>query len=139
MIIESYSFLKQLVERYPASEYAADAEQRMIFIKNRLAAYENIVADYYLRMGAYVAAINRAKSSLEEYNGSIYNQGSLDILIQAYDFLQTLFPPTDDRRVRETNSPNEETPIQNTLENDSSLLSKPKNFLRILFPPPVAN
>jgi len=133
--IESYSFLKQLVERYPASEYAADAEQRMIFIKNRLAAYENIVADYYLRMGAYVAAINRAKSSLEEYNGSIYNQGSLDILIQAYDKLGMTELSEDARRVRETNFSNEGMLAQQTLGNDSSLLSKPKNFLQTLFPP----
>ena len=90
-------------------------------------------------MGAYVAAINRAKSSLEEYNGSIYNQDSLDILIQAYEKLGMTELSKDARRVRETNFSNEGMLVQQTLENDSSLLSKPKNFLRILFPPPVAN
>ena len=59
LICRTQSF-RRLVERYPASEYAPDAEQRMIFIKNRLSAYENHVADYYLRRGAYVAALNRA-------------------------------------------------------------------------------
>ena len=64
-VAEAYSTLRRLVDRYPASEYAPDAEQRMVFPKNRLAAYENHVADYYLRRGAYVAAVNRAKSALE--------------------------------------------------------------------------
>jgi len=43
---QAYSALRRLVERYPASEYAPDAQQRMLFLKNRLAAYENHVADY---------------------------------------------------------------------------------------------
>ena len=63
----SYSTLRRLVERYPDSTYAPDAEQRMVAMKNRLAEYENHVADYYLRRGAYVAAVRRAKSALEEF------------------------------------------------------------------------
>ena len=76
----SYATLRQLVERFPASEYSPDAEQRMVFIKDRLAQYENHVADYYLRRGAYVAALNRAKSALEQYNGASGNMRSLQIL-----------------------------------------------------------
>ena len=41
----AYSSLRRLVERYPTSEYAADAEQRMLEIKERMSAYENHVAD----------------------------------------------------------------------------------------------
>ena len=63
---QSYSDFRRLVDRFPASEYAPDAEQRMIYIKNRLAEYENHVADYYFRRGAYVAALRRAKSALEQ-------------------------------------------------------------------------
>ena len=57
---QAYQAFRRLVERYPASEYAPDAQQRIVFLKNRLAAYENEVADYYLRRGAYVAAVIRA-------------------------------------------------------------------------------
>ena len=45
----------------------------MLYIKNRLSDYENHVADYYLRRGAYVAALNRAKAALEQYNGASGN------------------------------------------------------------------
>ncbi len=103
----SYSTFRRLVERYPASAYAADAEQRMVYLKNRLAAYENHVADYYLRRGAYVAAANRARAALEEYNGADSNAESLKLLIRAYDQLGMHDLAADARRVLEYNYPNE--------------------------------
>lgn len=101
----AYSSLRRLVDRYPASEYAADAEKRMIAIKNRLADYENNVADYYLRRGAYVAAVSRAKGSLEEFNGAPGNKKSLVIMAEAYDQLGMTDLAEDARRVIDTNFP----------------------------------
>ncbi len=103
----AYSSLRRLVERFPASEYAPDAEERMIAIKNRLAAYENHVADYYLRRGAYVAALNRAKSSLESFNGADGNARSLQIMAAAYDNLGMTELAADTRRVLQENFPGE--------------------------------
>ena len=102
---QAYSALRRLVERYPASQYAPDAEQRMVFLKNRLAAYENHVADYYLRRGAYVAALNRAKSALEEYNGAEGNARSLEIMAEAYEELGMADLAADTRRVLALNFP----------------------------------
>ena len=104
---QAYSALRRLVERYPASEYAPDAQQRMLFLKNRLAAYENHVADYYFRRGAYVAALNRAKNALEEYNGADTNARSLKIMANAYDELGMKDLAADARRVLALNFPNE--------------------------------
>ena len=103
----AYSTLSRLVERYPSSEYAPDARQRLLFLKNRMAAYENHVADYYLRRGAFVAALNRAKSALEEYNGAEGNARSLQIMADAYDELGMHDLAADTRRVLAANFPNE--------------------------------
>ena len=103
----SFSLLKRLVERYPASLYAEDARQRMIFLKNRLAAYENTVAQYYLERGAYVAAVNRAKGALEEYNGADSGRESLRIMIEAYEGLGMTELAADARQVLESNFPND--------------------------------
>ena len=84
---QSYATLRRLVERYPASPYAEDAQQRMIYLKNRLAEYENHVADYYIRRGAFVAALSRATNALEEYHGAESNARSLQLMIEAYDRL----------------------------------------------------
>jgi len=102
----AYSTLRRLVERYPASEYAPDAEQRLLFLKNRMSDYENHVADYYMRRGAYVAALNRAKGALETYNGAPGNARSLEIMAQAYDELGMHELAADTRRVLQENFPN---------------------------------
>lgn len=104
---EAFSLLRQLVERYPASEYAEDARQRMVFLKNRLAAYENSVAEFYLERDAYVAALNRAKGALEQYNGATGNRESLEIMIAAYEGLGMQKLASDTRLVLESNFPGE--------------------------------
>ena len=71
----------------------------MIYQKNRLAAYENIVADYYIRSGAYVAALNRSKDALEKYNGVPSNEESLQIMLKAYQELGMIDLANDTRSV----------------------------------------
>ena len=87
---ESFSVYAQLIRRYPNSIYVADAQQRMIFLRNRLAKYENHVAIHYMERGAYVAAINRAKYSIEQYNGAPATVESLRIIAESYEKLGML-------------------------------------------------
>ncbi|MBT8447605.1 MAG: outer membrane protein assembly factor BamD [Gammaproteobacteria bacterium] len=103
----AYVSFRRLVERFPASEYAPDAGQRMLYIKNRLADYENHVADYYLRRGAYVAALNRAKAALEQFNGAAGNAKSLQIMAEAYENLGMADLAADTQRVLAENFPND--------------------------------
>jgi outer membrane protein assembly factor BamD len=103
---QSYANLRRLVDRYPASPYSADAVQRMLYLKNRLAAYENHVADYYMRRGAYIAALNRAQSSLEEFHGASGNVDSLLIMAAAYEKLGMMDLADDTRRILDLNFPN---------------------------------
>jgi outer membrane protein assembly factor BamD len=65
----------------------ADARQRMIFLRNRLADFELYVASYYMRRGAYVGALNRAKFCIENYDGAPAVRGSMKVLVQAYTAL----------------------------------------------------
>ena len=104
---QSYAAFRRLIERYPASDYAADAEQRLIFIKNRLSAYHNQVADWYMRRGAFVAALNRAQQALEDYNGAEGNERSLEIMAAAYDDLGMTDLAADTRRVLAANFPDQ--------------------------------
>ncbi|HEX6996748.1 MAG TPA: outer membrane protein assembly factor BamD [Gammaproteobacteria bacterium] len=83
----SFEAFQELLQRFPNSPYAADARQRMVFLRNRLAEYENHVARYYIARGAYVAAANRAKYALEHYPGAPQLEDSLRILITAYQAL----------------------------------------------------
>jgi outer membrane protein assembly factor BamD len=84
---KSFQSFETLVERFPNSQYSADARQRMIFLRNRLAAYEVYVAAYYLKRGAYVGAINRSKFAIENYDGAPQIRDALIIMEQAYELL----------------------------------------------------
>ena len=101
----AFSLFARLVERYPASPYAEDAQQRMVYLKNRLAAYENVVARFYMKQEAYVAALNRVRIALETYHGADSGQESLEIMIEAYERLGMTDLANDTRRVLEKNFP----------------------------------
>ncbi|HJL93507.1 MAG TPA: outer membrane protein assembly factor BamD [Woeseiaceae bacterium] len=126
---KAFSILERLVTRYPASEYAADAELRMIFLKNRLAAYDNIVADYYIRSGAYVAALNRAKNSLEQYNGVPSNKESLEIILMAYEKLGMTDLANDTKRIIAENYVDAPQKINIKEDNDPKFWQKLKSLV----------
>lgn len=84
---KSFAAFKVVVEQYPKSEYAPDALQRMVFLRNRLASYEVHVARFYYKRGAYVAAAQRARGAIEQYDGAPATREALEILIHCYDRL----------------------------------------------------
>lgn len=102
---ESFSAFARLLQRYPDSRYANDARQRMIFLRNRLAEHENFVADYYFERGAYVAALNRARFTMETYDGAPAVADSLYIMVGAYEKLGMQDLAAATRRVLTENYP----------------------------------
>ena len=81
---KSFQAFQTLVQQYPKSPYAADARQRMIYLRNRMADYEISVAQYYVKRGAYVGAINRAKGVIENYDGAPAVDDALGIMSKSY-------------------------------------------------------
>ena len=81
---KSFQAFQTLLQRFPNSEYANDSRQRMVFLRNRLANYEVYVADYYLRRGAYVGAINRCRYAIENYDGAPQIRRALEIMSESY-------------------------------------------------------
>ena len=102
---KSFDSFQQLIEKYPHSEYAADALQRMIYLRNRLADFELHVALYYMRRGAYVGAINRAKFCVENYDGAPAVKGSMKVLVDAYRDLKMTDLAANAERVYAANYP----------------------------------
>ncbi len=97
--LQSFNMFQRVVREYPDSEYVADSRERMMYLRNRLAAYQNHVAEFYLRREAYVAAANRATYALENYAGAPALERSLEIMIEAYDRLGMVDLADDARRV----------------------------------------
>jgi outer membrane protein assembly factor BamD len=85
---QSFAYFKELITRYPDSQYVDDAIERMSNIRNSLATYEISVADYYLRRGAYLAAVNRAKYVIENYPKTTSINKALEIMAMGYEKLK---------------------------------------------------
>ena len=85
---DAFLDFSELLRRYPHSRYANDARQRMVFLRNNLAAYEVDVAKYYMRREAYIAASNRARYALEVYPNTPESADALAMLHQAYTELE---------------------------------------------------
>ena len=102
---KSFEAFQQLLEKYPQSQYVADSRQRMVFLRNRLADFELHVALYYMRRGAYVGAINRAKFCVENYDGAPAVKGSLKVLVDAYRDLHMTDLASNAERVYADNFP----------------------------------
>ncbi|GAA6169830.1 outer membrane protein assembly factor BamD [Sessilibacter corallicola] len=84
---ESFSHFAQLLARYPNSIYAPDAKKRMIYLRNLLARYEIHVANYYFKRGAYLAAANRGRYVVENFQKTPAVPDGLAVMTQAYKFL----------------------------------------------------
>lgn len=100
---DSFAAFKDLVTRFPASKYAPDSRVRMRYLINALAKYEIHVASYYLRRGAHISAVNRAKEVLTQYPNSPATRDALLILVQGYDALGMKELRDDAQRVLDRN------------------------------------
>jgi outer membrane protein assembly factor BamD len=85
---EAFEDFRHLIEKFPESKYAADAQKRMLHIKSRLAKYEIAIARFYMRREAFVAAANRGRYVLEYYSDTSHVQEALEIMVECYDQLK---------------------------------------------------
>ena len=102
---DAYQSFRQLIERFPTSSYAPDAQLRMNYIVNALAAYEVHVARYYYRRGAYVAAANRAQITVQDYRQTPATEEALYLMSISYEKLGLTELQTDAERVLRQNFP----------------------------------
>jgi len=117
----AYADFAMLLSLFPDSQYSPDVEQRMIHLRNVLADYELVVADYYMRRGAYVAAANRAKYVLESYPNTLATPKALIVLIECNWRLGLETETNNLLRVLSQNYPDHESFDENgdvTLENE---------------------
>lgn len=111
---QSFQYFSELVQRFPNSKYADDAIQRMIYLKNSLAAYEVHVADYYFKRGAYLAAANRAKYVVDNYDRTPAVPDALKVMIKAYNKLGLTQLAKDAKSIFDLNYADKPAPAQPT-------------------------
>lgn len=75
--------MREIVERYPDSEYADDARRKVIQTRDQLAGKEMQVGRYYLERREYIAAVNRFKVVVTTYQDTRHIEEALYRLIEA--------------------------------------------------------
>jgi outer membrane protein assembly factor BamD len=76
--------LQDVVQRFPDTEYARDANLKIDLTLDHIAGKEMEVGRYYLTRGDYVGAINRFRTVVEQYQKTSQISEALERLTEAY-------------------------------------------------------
>ncbi len=104
---DAFQSLRTVVTRFPKSLYAADARRRMIYLRNRLAGYEMQVAHHYMEREAWVAAAQRARLTVEQYDGAPASKEALQVMYLCYTKLDYQELAANTEKVFKENFPND--------------------------------
>lgn len=84
---KSFAEFSDLLTRFPNSQYAPDARKRMVYLRNLLARYEIHAANYLFKRGAWLAAANRGRYVVENFQESPAVPDGLAVMVQGYHSL----------------------------------------------------
>ena len=86
-IENSKKIFSEVITKYPNTEFAIDAEFKLNLINEILAAKEMYIGRYYFDRKKWIAAINRFKYVIDDYETTIYVQEALHRLVEIYYIL----------------------------------------------------
>ena len=81
-----YNF-KQVVNRFPNSDYAKDSRQKIILVKSNKAAKHMDIGRFYLKEKKYTAALNRFKIVIDDYSMTKFTPEALHRMVEAYYYM----------------------------------------------------
>jgi outer membrane protein assembly factor BamD len=76
--------LREVVRRFPQSQYATDARLKVDMVQDQLAGKEMSVGRYYLKNGEQLAAISRFKNVIDRYQTTSHTPEALYRLVASY-------------------------------------------------------
>lgn len=85
---DAFGTLTELLATFPKSPYAPDARKRLVDLRNQLARAEIHAANYYFARGSYLAAANRGRFVVENFQRSPAVPDGLAVMAQAYTLLE---------------------------------------------------
>ena len=73
-----------VLNKYPKTEYALDAEFKLNLINDILASKEMYIGRYYFEKKKWIAAIRRFRTVIDEYDTTVYTQEALHRLVEVH-------------------------------------------------------
>lgn len=84
LTFQALQALREVIERYPDSEYASAAVMKFDLAFDHLASKEMEIGRYYLRRDHFTAAINRFRVVVEDFQTTTHTPEALHRLVEAY-------------------------------------------------------
>ena len=81
---EALESFNQVINRFPESKYTRDSEQKIILIKENMAAKHMSIALFYLKQKKYLAAMRRYKKVIDDHSKSKFTPEALHRLVEIY-------------------------------------------------------
>jgi len=95
----SLDYYLELINKFPNSQYATEAKDRLVIIRNILARHELVIAIFYAKKEAYLAAINRCKFIINNYPNTPSVPAALHLLSYSYEKINAKTLANDAKRV----------------------------------------
>ena len=73
-----------IVKTYPDTDFALDAKFKLDLIKDLMAAKEMHIGRYYIKKEKWIAAINRFKTVVNDYDTTVYIEEALHRLVEIH-------------------------------------------------------
>tara|TARA_Y100000992_G_scaffold248307_1_gene179929 strand:- start:100 stop:936 length:837 start_codon:yes stop_codon:yes gene_type:complete len=71
-----------IIEKYPSTDFASDSKFKVDLISDIIASKEMYLGRHYQKKGKWIAAINRFKFIVDEYNQTIFVEEALHRLVE---------------------------------------------------------
>ena len=83
-LIKSKDLFKLVIDRFPESNFAIDAKFKINFINDILASKEIYIGRHYVKKEKWIAALNRFKNIIENYEDTIYVEEAIHRIVEIY-------------------------------------------------------
>jgi len=83
-LLESQKYFKTVLEKFPKTDYSLDAKYKLGLIQDILAAKELYIARHYIKKQKWIAAINRLKNIVNQYETTVYIEEALHRLVEIH-------------------------------------------------------
>lgn len=84
-INNAYGNFQTIVTNFPQSQYVTDAQNWLVYLKNRLAEHELSIAQFYMKRDAYVAVVNRVNDMLRAHPDSKATADALPLMQKSFE------------------------------------------------------
>ena len=83
-LLQSKKYFQIILDRFPDTDYSLDAKYKLDLIQEFMAAKELYIARHYIKKQKWIAAINRLKNIVNEYDDTSFIEEALHRLVEIH-------------------------------------------------------